>query len=133
MAVPLQPGDPERLGDFVLTGRLGEGGQGVVYAGLARDGTRVAVKLLRAQGVADPRARERFRRELEVAGRVAGFCTARVLHADIAGDRPYIVTEFVEGPSWQGLLDTDGPREGDDLMRLAIGTATALAAIHQAG
>jgi hypothetical protein len=27
----LQPGDPRRLGAYELVGRLGEGGQGVVY------------------------------------------------------------------------------------------------------
>jgi eukaryotic-like serine/threonine-protein kinase len=30
---PLEPGDPLRLGRFELLGRLGEGGQGLVYLG----------------------------------------------------------------------------------------------------
>ena len=30
---PLEPGDPLRLGRFELLGRLGEGGQGIVYLG----------------------------------------------------------------------------------------------------
>src|SRR5207237_308490 len=65
--------------------------------------------------------------------RVAGFCTAQVLSADVAGDRPYIITEYVPGPSLQDLVHQQGPRTGTDLYRLAIGTVTALTAIHQAG
>ncbi|TDD72784.1 serine/threonine protein kinase, partial [Actinomadura darangshiensis] len=133
MAVSLQPDDPERLGRYELTGRLGEGGQGVVYAGHGPDGGEVAVKLLRAHVARDPKARERFVRELGFAERVAEFCTARVLEADIYGDQPYIVSEFVSGPSLHELVRDEGPRTGAALQRLAIGTATALAAIHQAG
>ncbi|GAB3971339.1 hypothetical protein GCM10029978_115980 [Actinoallomurus acanthiterrae] len=133
MAVSLQPDDPEWLGRYELTGRLGEGGQGVVYAGRGLDGGEVAVKLLRTHVARDPKARERFVRELGFAERVAEFCTARVLEADIHGDQPYIVSEFVPGPSLYELVRDEGPRTGAALQRLAIGTATALAAIHQAG
>ncbi|GAA2629884.1 serine/threonine-protein kinase [Actinomadura fulvescens] len=133
MAASLEPDDPERLGRYELTGRLGEGGQGVVYAGRGPDGGEVAVKLLRTQVARDPKARERFVRELGFAERVAEFCTARVLEADIQGDQPYIVSEFVPGPSLYELVRDEGPRTGAALQRLAIGTATALAAIHQAG
>ncbi|WP_157253083.1 serine/threonine-protein kinase [Nonomuraea typhae] len=132
MLQPLQPGDPERIGRHTLTGRLGEGGQGVVYLGSGPGGEQVAVKVLRAPVAADDGARERFVRELGFAERVADFCTARVLEADVAGGRPYIVSEFVPGPSLQQLVRAEGPRSGAALHRLAIGTATALAAIHQA-
>jgi ABC-type branched-subunit amino acid transport system substrate-binding protein/serine/threonine protein kinase len=130
---PLLPGDPERLGDYELTGRLGEGGQGIVFLGRSPSGDPVAVKLLLAQLTGDEAARNRFVRELEVTKHVAGFCTAEVLDADVAGDRPYIVSEYVEGPSLRELVRDEGPRRGSALMRLAIGTATALAAIHQQG
>ncbi|MBC6463039.1 bifunctional serine/threonine-protein kinase/ABC transporter substrate-binding protein [Actinomadura sp. HBU206391] len=132
-AQPLLPGDPQRLGDYELIGRLGEGGQGVVFLGRGTGGRQVAVKLLLAQLTGDAAARSRFVRELAVAERVAGFCTAQVLDADVAGDQPYIVSEYVSGPSLKDLVQREGPREGSALIRLAIGTATALAAIHQAG
>src|SRR4029077_2477816 len=47
---PLEPGDPVRLGRFELLGRLGEGGQGVVYLGRGTNPgeERVAVKVLRS-------------------------------------------------------------------------------------
>jgi eukaryotic-like serine/threonine-protein kinase len=130
---PLKPGDPERLGSYTLTARLGEGGQGVVYLGRSTAGEQVAVKLLRADLAQDDVARSRFLRELDAVKRVARFCTAQVLDADVDGDRPYIVSEYVPGPSLYQLVSTESPRSGADLERLAIGTVTALVAIHQAG
>ncbi|WP_312888826.1 serine/threonine-protein kinase, partial [Nonomuraea rhodomycinica] len=130
---PLAADDPRRLGAYELLGRLGEGGQGVVYLGRDESGEQVAVKLLHHAAVADPEARSRFLREVAVAQRVARFCTAPVLHADLEGSRPYIVSEFVPGPSLRELVLNEGPRRGAALERLAISTATALAAIHRAG
>ncbi|WP_433239722.1 serine/threonine protein kinase [Streptosporangium sp. CA-135522] len=133
MVQPLSAEDPPRLGPFELTGRLGEGGQGVVYLGRGPAGEQVAVKLLHHGLAADPDARTRFLREVSVAQRVARFCTAPVLHADLAGSQPYIVSEYVPGPSLRQLVDREGPRRGAALERLAISTATALSAIHRAG
>ncbi|MER6172539.1 protein kinase [Streptosporangium sp. NPDC001681] len=130
---PLTTEDPPRLGSFELTGRLGEGGQGIVYLGRGPEGEQVAVKLLHHGLVGDPEARARFLREVSVAQRVARFCTASVLHADLAGSRPYIVSEYVPGPSLRQLVDSQGPRRGASLERLAVSTATALSAIHRAG
>ncbi|WP_406673224.1 serine/threonine-protein kinase [Nonomuraea sp. N2-4H] len=109
---------------------LGEGGQGVVYEGYDEDGTRVAVKVLRGDPDGQPRLRERLAREAAAAQRVAPFCTARVLDADLEGPRPYIVSAYVEGPSLRAAGRTFG---GDDLHRLATAIATALTAVHDAG
>ncbi|MGK5555562.1 serine/threonine-protein kinase, partial [Actinomadura kijaniata] len=130
---PLRPEDPERLGAYRMLGRLGQGGQGVVLLGEDADGGRVAVKLLHTQPEQDSAHRRRFVQELAAAKRVARFCTAQVLDADLAGDRPYIVSEYVEGPPLNRLVADDGPLAGGALERLAIGTATALVAIHRAG
>src|ERR1700754_2062559 len=112
---PMQPGDPQRLGEYELVGRLGEGGQGVVYLGRGADGEQVAIKLLRADLTGDETARSRFVREVGAAKRVARFCTAQVLDADVAGDRPYIVSEYVTGPSLQHQVMEAGPRGRADL------------------
>ncbi|MFD1931406.1 serine/threonine protein kinase [Nonomuraea mangrovi] len=127
---PPRSGDPSHLGDYTIVGRLGDGGQGVVY--LADDpwGARVAIKWLR---FGDAVSAERFLREVQVAQQVAPFCTAQVLDTGVEQDRPYIVSEYIEGPTLQHVVQEDGPRAGTALYRLAIGTATALAAIHEAG
>ncbi|MFG1710788.1 protein kinase [Nonomuraea sp. M3C6] len=130
-AVPLEPGDPRVLGAFRIVARLGEGGQGIVYEGQSASGDRVAVKVLR--GGTDPDTRRRLARELESARRVAPFCTARVLAAGSDGPAPYVVSEFVAGPSLQERVRAGGPLRDGDLDRLAVGTACALAAIHGAG
>ncbi|SNS58889.1 Serine/threonine protein kinase [Streptosporangium subroseum] len=131
-AQPLKTGDPARLGEYEIVGRLGEGGQGVVYVGVRPETgpEPYAVKLLHGP-VGDEQ--EVFLREVELAKQVARFCTAQVIDAGLDGDRPYIVSEYVDGPSLHREVAVSGPREGGALERLAIGTATALSAIHRAG
>ncbi|MFI6319424.1 protein kinase [Nonomuraea sp. NPDC050556] len=129
----LRPGDPAAVGDYSLSGRIGEGGQGTVYLATDKNGAKVAVKLLRADLAGDREASERFVREVAVARRVAPFCTAQVVETGLFGNRPYIVSEYIEGPTLTEVVQQQGPRSGASLHRLAIGTITALVAIHQAG
>ncbi|GAA2598642.1 serine/threonine-protein kinase [Actinomadura fulvescens] len=133
-AGPLQPADPERLGAHRLLGRLGEGGQGVVYLGRSEvTGEHVAVKLFHAPAEGDRTAPETFGRELEMVRHVARFCTAQVLDWGTLGDRHFIVSEYVDGPPLSQVVAEDGPRSGGALDRLAIAIATALVALHDAG
>src|SRR5690242_6273519 len=97
MVTPLEPDDPRVLGEFTLRGRLGEGGQGVVFLGLSPRGEPVAVKVLKS-GL-DSSVKERLVRELDAIRGVAPFCTARVLTAVVDGRMPYVVSEFIDGPS----------------------------------
>ncbi|TDE55776.1 serine/threonine protein kinase [Nonomuraea mesophila] len=121
---PLHEGDPAAVGPYRLVGRLGAGGHGVVYLGQARNGTPVAVKALR-EGIV---MGGRLVKDVATARMVQPFCIARVLDASTSG-RAYIVSEYVDGPS----LEQAGRHTGVDLQRLAVATATALDAIHQAG
>ncbi|WP_067804118.1 protein kinase domain-containing protein [Actinomadura formosensis] len=130
---PLRTGDPREVGGFRLTSRIGEGAQGAVFLGESATGRRVAVKLLYADFGRDARARTAFERELAAARRVAPFCTARILAASADDDLPHIVTEYIDGPSLKDLIAERGVASPAELVRLAIGTATALAAIHEAG
>ncbi|MEU1391047.1 MULTISPECIES: serine/threonine-protein kinase [unclassified Nonomuraea] len=122
---PLREGDPAAVGPYRLAGRLGAGGHGVVYLARGRDGGPVAVKVL-AEGVI---AGEPFAREIAAARAVAPSCVARVLDASVRG-RPYVVTEYVDGPS---LQEAGALRGAEELRRLAVTTATALADAHRAG
>ncbi|GAA1001658.1 hypothetical protein GCM10009555_106680 [Acrocarpospora macrocephala] len=133
MIVPLGPGDPKQIGPFTISGQLGEGGQGIVYLGENQAGERAAIKLLHVKFTGDAIARSRFARELRAAQRVASERTARVIAADLQGDTPYIASEYIEGQSLRHAVEGSGPLRGAELDRLAVGTATALTAIHNAG
>jgi hypothetical protein len=133
-AAPLTSADPASVGGFQLLGRLGAGGMGTVY--LARDLTRdeeVAVKVLHPHLAANAQFLARFASEATAAARVAGFCTAKVLHADVNASPPYLVTEYVPGPTLDEVLAGGGPLPASDVEALAVGVAAALTAIHAAG
>ncbi|MFF4413523.1 WD40 repeat domain-containing serine/threonine protein kinase [Streptosporangium sp. NPDC001559] len=127
---PLLPSDPQRVGGYWLAGRLGAGGQGVVYEAYGESGERVAVKVPRLD---DPVSRARLAKEVAAARRVASFCTARVIEARTDLPEAYVVSEYVPGPNLRQVIDRSGPYGGDLLVRLAIGVATALTAIHRVG
>ncbi|WP_034217084.1 serine/threonine-protein kinase [Actinoplanes subtropicus] len=130
---PLRPSDPRRLGEYRLLSRLGEGGMGTVYLGRDLDGRPVAVKAIRPEHASNREFRNRFRSEVERARQVPSFCTAAVLDADPDDVTPYLVVEYVEGPSLQDMVEERGPMSPGDLHSVAVGVAAALTAIHGAG
>jgi serine/threonine protein kinase len=129
--LPLRETDPREVGDYRLLGRLGEGGQGVVFLAVGPADSRAAVKLL--PPTTDPVVRSRFLKEVAAAQRVARFCTAEVLDAGIFERRPFIVSEYVSGPSLLEVVEQFGPRSAAVLERIAVATLTALGAVHAAG
>ncbi|MBO2445836.1 serine/threonine protein kinase [Actinomadura barringtoniae] len=129
----LQPDDPRELGPYRLIGRLGRGGMGTVFLGEDPSGRRVAVKVINRELAGEAAFRERFRREVTAARQVRRFCTAPVIGAELDRDPLYVVTEFIEGPSLDQAVADRGALPGSDLEGLAVGVATALAAIHGAG
>jgi Protein kinase domain len=89
---------------------------GTVLLGRAGDGPLVAVKVLRAELAGDPAFLRMFRREVAAARRVVGFCTARVLDADLSGPLPYLVTEYVEGVRLDWAVAASGRLSATDLV-----------------
>lgn len=133
---PLLPGDPAVVGPHRLLGRLGQGGMGTVYLGVAPDDRAVAVKVLRdnpLHAVGDPDGRRRFRHELAALRRVRGPHLVEVLDADVDAAQPYLVTRFVPGRRLDELVAETGPLEGGALRQLARGVADALTTLHEAG
>lgn len=136
VVTPLRPEDPRRVGRYRLAGRITDqvSGQGPgTFLSRLPNGTPVAVMLLGATAAPDAASRDRFTAEARAARRVAPFCAARVVDAGFDAEQPYLVSEFVEGPSLTEVIGAEGPLNGPVLTALAIGAATGLAAIHQAG
>jgi len=106
---------------------------GVVYLGVAWDGSPVAVKVLRPELAGDQEFRRRFGREVAALVRVKGGCTVRVIEADSQSSTPFVVTEYAQGPSLSEHIDKHGSVSPDMLYGLATGLAEALAVIHAAG
>ena len=106
---------------------------GTVYLGERPDGRLVAIKVVRPEFAYEDEFRARFRSEVNRARQVPPFCTAELLDADADHETPYLVVEYVDGPSLAEVVAEQGPLSGGNLHSVAVGVATALAAIHGAG
>ncbi len=130
---PLTSADPRTVGPYRIRALLGAGGMGRVYLGTGPDGAVAAVKVVRAEYAYDPDFRGRFARELDLARRVHGPHTPRVLDADPSGQTPWMATEYVVGPSLHDLVQVAGPLDEEAVRFLGRGIAEALGRVHAGG
>jgi eukaryotic-like serine/threonine-protein kinase len=122
----------EQIGHYQITAMIGSGGIGVVYrAEDLRLNRAVAIKFLNA-GAAPEDSWDRIRREARAASTLnhPGVCT--VYDVGEHNGAPYLVMEFVEGPTLAAIIQ-QGPLKLDDVLRIGIQIADALAAAHQKG
>ena len=101
---PLRRWDPERIGPYVVLGRLGSGSMGQVYLGRSAAGRLVAVKTIRVELAEEAGFRTRFAQEVAAARKVSGVFTAAVVEADPEADLPWLATAYVPAPSLARLV-----------------------------
>ncbi|MEV5410341.1 protein kinase [Thermopolyspora sp. NPDC052614] len=130
---PLTVGDPVIIGRYLLLGRLGLGGMGVVYLAEHPGGGLVALKTPQTVHLADPVLRARFAQEIAFSRRIVPFQTAAVIEDGVDRDRPYLVTEYIPGPALSQVVAARGPLMPDLAYGVALGVAAALVAVHEAG
>jgi eukaryotic-like serine/threonine-protein kinase len=131
--VPLRAADPKAIGEYVLLSRLGQGTMGTVYLARGIDGRNVALKTVRSEWAHDTNFLRRFSQEAKHASRVDATYTARVIEVSTDASHPYLATEFVDGPTLEEEVEKNGPLSPTGAKAVAIGTAAALIAIHDAG
>jgi serine/threonine protein kinase len=130
---PLDDSDPTTVASYRLAARLGSGGMGTVYLSYTPGGHPIALKTIRPELSEDPEFRRRFRQEVQAAQRVQGLYTAPVIDYDTEGDRPWLATAYVPGPSLHSAVAEHGALPVTSVLLLLAGVAEALKVIHAAG
>ncbi len=97
-----------RFGDYLLTGKIGQGGIAEIYKGrqesLDRD---VAIKILSTKLSNDPDIVRRFERESLVIARLNHPNIVHVIDKGSTGGRCYFVMEYIDGPTLREVIDSD--------------------------
>ena len=124
---PLRAGDPVRIAEHFLLGRLGSGGMGTVYAAVSPDGACIALKLAHEDAPAG------FDREFDVMERVQGEYAVGVHATGTFQGRRWATIDYLPGHSLHRHVGENGPWSGEALLVLLAGCAEALAAVHRAG
>jgi serine/threonine protein kinase len=93
----------------------------------------VVVKLLRPGQTADEHALRGLAREVEALATVNHPVVARGLRHELAGDRPHVVLEQVDGPRLSTLVRRYGPLPEHQYLPLAVELASALHYLRRIG
>jgi eukaryotic-like serine/threonine-protein kinase len=127
--------ETRRLGLYRLRERIGAGGMGEVYLAEHRFLKRpCAVKLIRPEVVADPNARERFEREVQITASLPHPNIVEVYDYGRGEDGTYYyVMEYLPGLSLEVLVERHGPVPPGRAVYLLRQVCRALRAAHSAG
>src|SRR5579862_3487538 len=88
-----------RFGDYEIESLLGVGGMGRVYRAVMRDGTRIALKIVKQDFAQDETFRRRFSREARIAQTVRNPHVVPVLDTGEHDGLPYLAEQFIDGGS----------------------------------
>ena len=122
------------LGKYRIESCLGFGGMGVVYRATdVRLDREVALKLMKPELSRDRAFRDRFLREAKVAARINDPHVVTIHDADELNGILFMAFEFVPGGDLSERIEREGPLSPDEAMRILMGCAQGLLAIHQAG
>jgi serine/threonine-protein kinase len=128
----LRPGD--RLAEFEVIRRLGDGGMGIVY--LVRDvrlGRQVALKVIAPHLAPDPEFQERFAAEARSAAAIEHPNAVTIYSAGSADGHLFIAMRYIEGTDLRHSLAETGPLAPQAAARVVAEVAGALDAAHAAG
>jgi WD40 repeat protein/serine/threonine protein kinase len=129
-----RPGLLGMLGAYEVQEVIGQGGMGIVLKAYEPALHRlVAIKVLAAAVAGSATARRRFTREAQAAAAVCHEHIVPVHGVHETDGLPYLVMQYVAGESLQGRLDRTGPLEVAEVVRIALQTASGLAAAHSQG
>jgi serine/threonine protein kinase len=120
---------------YQLDRLIGEGGFGQVWcAHASAQDPMVAIKVLHLELVRSVDALTRFQRELDAIERLHHPNVVRGLgHGTLADGRPYLVLEYVEGPSLRDVLHERGALPPAEMLTILEPLCDALAVAHEAG
>jgi serine/threonine-protein kinase len=127
--------EARQLGQYRLRRRIGAGGMGEVYLAdhqlLKRP---CAVKLIRPDDAADPRALERFEREVRITATLSHWNTVEIYDYGRTEDGTYFyVMEYLPGLSLAELVERHGPQPAGRVVFLLRQVCDALREAHAAG
>ena len=123
--------DGQTISHYKVTGKLGEGGMGVVYkAEDTKLGRSVALKFLAPHLLKDQEARKRFEREAKAAASLHHPNVCPVYEIAEADARTFISMAFIEGQSLDKKIEL-GPLKIPEALDIAQQIAKGLEAAHE--
>src|SRR5678815_2044346 len=124
---------PTTLSHYRIVSKLGVGGMGEVY--LAEDtklDRKVALKFLPVEVASKRNRMQRFVQEAKAASALNHPNIITIFEIDETDSRHFIALEFIDGQTLRKRLKRTEMKI-DQVLDVAIQTATALAAAHEAG